>query len=104
MNTPMKVLFTFSGDFKRVTGVIWENDDGDIVERILMPSGTTRDKTLNFDTLLDVRNQLGRSMYPLYPAEVADVRTAFKYMGKAADLVELLPEADLDEQPDLPAA
>lgn len=101
MNTPMKVLFAYTPDFKRIEGVIWAEETGEVVERILMPNGSTKQRTLNFASLLDARNQLGRSMYPLYPAEIGDLRSAFKYLGKASDLVELLPEAELDEQADI---
>lgn len=98
----MKVLFAYSTDFKKVQGVIWQDESG-IKERTLMSDGTTRDKDLNYESLVDVRQQLGRAMYPLYPAEVDDIRLAFKYLGKASDLVELLPEADLDGQPNITA-
>jgi hypothetical protein len=32
----------------------------------------------------------------LYAAVVDDLRSAFQYLGKASDLVELLPEAQID--------
>lgn len=98
----MQVLFAYSTDFKKIQAVIWQDETG-INERTLMSNGTTRDKQLNFTSLSEVHQQLGRAMYPMYPAEVDDIRLAFKYLGKASDLVELLPEADLDGQPDLTA-
>jgi hypothetical protein len=75
------------------------------VSRIWRNDGSVTEKALAADTLIDAIDAQG--LYsPTYPAEVDDLRSAFKYLGKAADLVETLPEVDLSNagQPNSPAS
>ena len=100
-----KVLFGYSGDLRTVASVYWQDGDTD-KHRVLKTDGTIVDREFHEPTLAAVKNRYGRSMHPLHAAEVDDLRSAFKYLGKASDLIELLPEVDLEdaEQPDKESA
>jgi hypothetical protein len=55
-------------------------------------------KTNNYDEnyvhLSDIAREAG-SHTQVYGAEVDDVRSALKYLGKSPDLVEMLPSVDI---------
>ena len=91
----MKVIFSVAVSRFVVIAVTWKDDDGDIVERTLLSDGSVKDRVLNDPTLYSAMgSRHGSSSYAV-PVEVADVRSAFKYLGKSSDLVELLPEATI---------
>lgn len=89
----MLVLFGFSGDLKKTAKVFFVDNDGLVRYRYMRPDGTVTLRETGLKTLEDVARDHANRMSPLYPAEVGDVRSAFKYIGKSADLVDLLPEA-----------
>ena len=90
----MLVVFVFDGDHDRVREVIWQKAENLVVSRIWRSDGSIVEKAKVADTLIGAIDATG--LYSsTYPAEVDDIRSAFKYLGKAADLVETLPEVDL---------
>ena len=95
----MKVLFGYAANFETITAVCWQADDGSVMERVLRRDGVTVNYKHPHEDLPEMWRELGGSMNPMYPAEVEDLRTAFKYLGKSSDLVELLPRADLGPEP-----
>ena len=98
----MKVLFGYSADFSKISAVCWQTEDGEVVERVLRIDGSTKDYVHPHETIEDMWKHVGAVMDLMYPAEVDDIRTALKYLGKSSDLVELLPKATFDavRQPD----
>jgi hypothetical protein len=96
----MVVLFGYSADYSKVTSIFYADEDGVVVQKTLRSDGTVKERRHPHETLAEVMKDLGRSLSPLYAAEVDDLRSAFKYLGKAADLVSLLPGADLDDHDD----
>lgn len=92
----MTVLFGYSLDFEHVTTVYWEQD-GIVKMRVLRGSGMAEEDMPEYQTLAQLKADLGRGVYVMYPAVVGDLRSAFKYLGKSTDLVETLPEVDLAE-------
>jgi hypothetical protein len=77
-----------------IDSVFWQTPDADhAMVRTLRSDGVITDKALNHD-LSWVMNRLSSSQYWMYAAQLDDVRTAYKYLGKNPDLVELLPEAE----------
>lgn len=101
----MLVVFVFDGDHDRVREVMWQKAENLVVSRVWSDDGSIAEKALSADNLIQAIDAQG--LYsPTYPTEVDDLRSAFKYLGKAADLVETLPEVDLSNggQPTSPAA
>ena len=96
----MKVMFSYNSGFDRISSVYWE-ESGAVKSRTLLSNGSFRDKDHRFKTLREAFRELYGSYNPFYVAEVDDIRSAFKYLGKASDLVETLPKASFDdaEQP-----
>lgn len=90
----MKVIF--GADHEHVFEVYWD-EGGEIKNRVLMTDGSTEDHEVQCDFLSDVLRTHGSSYIHYYAVEVDDVRVAFKYLGKAADLVATLPEVSLAE-------
>jgi hypothetical protein len=91
----MTVMFGYSGDFSKVSAVYYIDDEGMVAVRRLMSDGKIAQEELPYDSLQAAHDDLRSSMNPLYVAQVNDVRTAFKYLGKSSELIELLPEAEL---------
>ena len=91
----MQVIFTMSMDGSRVTSVSWQ-DGGSFTGRALLADGSikTNDYDENYVHLSDVAREAG-SHTQVYGAEVDDVRSALKYLGKSPDLVEMLPSVDV---------
>ena len=90
----MIVVFGFDSSRSRVIEVIWE-DDGVVKSRMLLSDGSTKEEVTDAVDLKEAMNEFGGAYAPMYPAEVDDLRSAFKYLGKASDLAETLPEAEL---------
>jgi hypothetical protein len=89
----MIVIFGYMAD-GNVDSVYWQQPEDDHAKvRTLRSDGVIVDKDMNHD-LEWVMNRLSSSQYWMYAAQVDDVRTAFKYLGKRPDLVQLLPEAN----------
>lgn len=91
----MLVIFVFDGDHDRVREVIWQKAETLVVSKQWFPDGTFKDSVLAADDLIQAQEERCGSYSPCYPAEVGDLRSAFKYLGKSADLVETLPDVDL---------
>ena len=91
----MQVIFGYIVPSGKVVAVYWE-DNGRIVERSMKSDGTVTDKHPNFPDMATLHRRLSTSHYPMYAAEVGDIRSALKYLGKSRDLVELLPEIHFD--------
>lgn len=90
----MNVIFSYMSD-GIVDSVYWQDlASGTTMERTLKSDGSVSDQVLA-NGLDWVVNFLQSSHVYMYPAVVDDVRTAFKYLGKSSDLVQLLPEADI---------
>jgi len=95
--TQMTVMFGYTGDFKKISSVYFLDGDRVSVRRY-RDDGTTVDRLLMYHSIVDAYRDLNSSINPLYPAEVSDVRSAFKYLGKSSELIDLLPEAELGSQ------
>lgn len=96
----MHVVFVFDSN-DRTRRVMWVNEgDSCVMARIMKDDGSVADEKVGCSGLHDAMRRYGGAYTPMYPAEVGDLRSAFKYLGKAADLVETLPEAHVrDIQP-----
>ncbi len=92
----MNVLFRYSPDFTKVNAVYWETEEGAVKRKYLRSDGTVLQDDVDMSTLAQICNRVGGSHIAMYPAVVDDLRSAFQYLGKASDLVELLPEAPID--------
>ena len=90
----MVVIFLFKPDYSRVVEVFWE-EGGGVKSKILREDGVVETRDDDTKDLHDTMMRVGGPYTPMYPAEVDDLRLAFKYLGKAADLVETLPEASI---------
>jgi len=93
----MHVVFVFD-DEDRVRRVMWD-DDGVVKARTLYGDGSVSDDSLGHAGLHSAMHKTG-GYSSAYATEVDDLRSAFQYLGKAADLVETLPEVNVvDAQP-----
>jgi hypothetical protein len=86
----VNVLFISS--MGRTRGVAWQRDVDIVLHRVWYDNGTTEDKICDSDTLFEAIRELGGLYSHVHIAEVVDLRSAFKYLGKASDLAETLPE------------
>jgi len=93
----MKVMFGYNADCDRITDVYWATPEG-VDCRSIRDDGSFKEEQLGYATLREAYKSLYGSFNPFYVTEVDDVRAAFKYLGKASDLVETLPEASLDDE------
>lgn len=94
----MRVLFVSSQG--RTRAVVWQKDVDIVLARVWYDNGTTEDKICDSDTLFDAIDEWGGLYSGVHIAEVDDLRSAFKYLGKASDLAETLPEVSAyDIQP-----
>lgn len=91
----MLVIFVFDGDRDRTREVIWQKAESLIVSKQWFPDGSFKDTVLAADDLVQALEERGGIYSPCHPAEVGDLRSAFKYLGKSADLAETLPDVDL---------
>lgn len=91
----MLVIFVFDGDRDRVREVIWQKAETLVVSRQWFPDNTFKEEVLAADDLQQALDERVGIYSPCHPAEVGDLRSAFKYLGKSADLVETLPDVDL---------
>jgi hypothetical protein len=91
----MLVIFVFDGDRDRTREVIWQKAEGLVVSKQWFPDGVVRDTVLAADDLVQALEERGGIYSPCHPAEVGDLRSAFKYLGKSADLAETLPDVDI---------
>lgn len=94
----MNVLFVSTQG--RTRAVIWQQDVDIVLARVWHDNGTTEDKICDSDTLYEAIDEWGGLYSGVHVAEVDDLRSAFKYLGKASDLAETLPEVSVyDIQP-----
>jgi hypothetical protein len=91
----MVVIFVFDGDRDRVREVIYQKADNLVASRQWLSDGSLKDTVLAADDLIQAMEERGGLYSPCHPAEVEDLRSAFKYLGKSADLAETLPDVDL---------
>ena len=91
----MQVIFIMSMDGSRVDSVSWQ-DGGSFTGRTMMDDGSikTNDYDENYVHLADVAQDAG-SHTQVYGAEVDDIRSALKYLGKSPDLVKMLPSVNI---------
>jgi hypothetical protein len=94
----MRVVFGFDSSHDRVVKVLWEDDRGQVKVRIRKPDGSTKYRDMGHAGLAEVVLSVGGAYSPMYPTDVDDLRSAFQYLGKAADLVETLPKAYLGDK------
>jgi len=93
----MNVVFVFDGK-DRTRRVMWEDEESGCVRaRLLMSDGAVSEEVVDCSGLYDAMVQYAGPYTPMYPAEVDDLRSAFKYLGKASDLAEMLPEAHVTD-------
>ena len=88
----MNVLFVSSQG--RTRAVVWQRDTDIVLARVWYDNGKTEDKICDSDTLYDAIKEWGGLYSGVHIAQVDDLRSAFKYLGKASDLAETLPEVD----------
>lgn len=86
----MKICF--ASENGRTNAVIWQKDVDVVMARVIFNNGTTEDRICDADTLYDAVKEWSGSYSTVHIAEVDDLRSAFKYLGKASDLAETLPE------------
>jgi 3-mercaptopyruvate sulfurtransferase SseA len=90
----MKFLITSSVETGRVDQILWK--EGDIVvSKTLYRDGTQEKRTTYHATLFDAAGEMGNGYSSSRLVDVADVRSAEKYLGKSSDLVNALPEQDI---------
>jgi hypothetical protein len=91
----MQIIFTMSMDGSRVDSASWQ-EGGTFTGRTLMDDGSIKvnDYDENYVHLSDIAREAG-SHTQVYAAEVDDVRSALKYLGKSPDLVEMLPSVNI---------
>jgi len=89
----MKILFVSANG--RTHAVVWQKDVDIVLARVLYDNGKTEDKICDSDTLYDAVDEWGGLYSSVHIAEVDDLRSAFKYLGKASDLAETLPEVSV---------
>ncbi len=91
----MVVIFEFTMDRGRVEAVHWE-ENGSMVGKVLAPDGSLNDERREHIThLSELAREVAGGQGQVYSAEVDDVRSALKYLGKSADLVQMLPFVDV---------
>ena len=93
----MKVLLGYSPSDAKIFSVHWKDDNGELHERMVKSDGSSKEEIMTRSSLKWALDHLSSSHYCMYPAIVGDIRTAFKYLGKSADLAFLLPEAEIDD-------
>ena len=86
----MKVVFVSENG--RTNAVLWQKGAGVVMARVLFNSGKTEDQVCDSDTLYRAADEWSGSYSSVHVSEVDDLRSAFKYLGKASDLAETLPE------------
>jgi hypothetical protein len=99
----MKVLIVSSIDTGRVEQIIWQEGVKLVAEKTMYKDGTVEEDATYHDTLLDAANEINGSYSIWRLVDVADLRSAEKYLGKSSDLVNTLPELDI-HAPDEPDA
>ncbi len=91
----MVVIFEFTMDGERVEGVHWE-ENGCMVGKNLMQDGSLRDsRREHCPHMSELAREVAGGWGHIYSAEVDDIRSALKYLGKSTDLVKLLPFVDV---------
>ena len=91
----MVVIFEFTMGGERVEAVHWE-EKGCMVGKVLAPDGTIKDERREHcPHLSDLAREVAGGQGQVYAAEVDDVRSALKYLGKSADLAQMLPRVDV---------
>ena len=91
----IKVLFGYSVGVYIVTAVMWKQN-GTLMERRLRSDGTVHESEVG-ETMFFAWHHLSSTHYGLGAYQVDDIRTAFKYLGKSVDLIEMLPGATIDK-------
>jgi hypothetical protein len=101
----MKVLIVSSVDTGKVTQILWHDVDC-VSSKTLYRDGTQEEKATYYATLLDAANEMGNGYSVSRLVDVADIRSAEKYLGKSSDLVNTLPEQDIyaPDEPDASAS
>lgn len=96
----MNVVFVFDGN-DRTRQVMWHDEKSGCVKvRMMKDDDSISEDVVSCNGLYDAMRRYGGAYMPMYPAEVDDLRSAFKYLGKASDLAEMLPQANVtDPQP-----
>lgn len=89
----MNVLFVSS--MGRTRAIVWQRAADIVMARVWYDNGTTEDKICDSDTLFQAVDEWGGLYSGVHIAEVDDLRSAFKYLGKASDLAETLPEVSV---------
>lgn len=91
----MQVVFVMDLEGSRVASVHWQDGDK-FVGKALMGDGSLVDDNYDNAThLSDVAREGAGGHGQSYVAEVDDVRSALKYLGKSPDLVQMLPRVDV---------
>jgi len=77
---------------------MWEDDGGTCIKsRTLFSDDSVKEELVTCKGLRDAMRLYAGPYTPMYPAEVDDLRSAFKYLGKASDLAEMLPQAHVSD-------
>jgi hypothetical protein len=98
----MVVIFEFTMDGKRVEAAHWEEGDC-MVGKVLAADGSIKDERRpDCPHLSELAREVAGGQGQAYAAEVDDVRSALKYLGKSTDLVRLLPHVDVHDADDAP--
>lgn len=93
----MKILVVSSAGDNRIRRVIWQADTNLVACRRMYDDGVTSDEAMPQDTLYEAMEDISNEYTDVRLVEIADLRSAFKYLGKSADLINTLPELDVND-------
>jgi len=93
----MKIIFASQNG--RTNAVIWQKDLGLIMARVMFNNGTVEDQVCDSGDMRSAANEWSGSYSAVHVAELDDLQSAFKYLGKASELSETLPEVNFYDSP-----
>lgn len=92
------VVFGYGPDFSRVVSVYWQDDEG-VKGKHIRNNGEVFEKSYRYSSLRQCIDDVSGTYSPVRPAQVEDLRSAFKYLGKSSELADMLPEAQIEGEP-----
>jgi len=98
----MVVVFEFTMDGGRVSSVHWEESGCMVGKRLAADGSISDERRPECPHLSELSRELAGGHGSAYAAEVDDVRSALKYLGKSSELVALLPHVDVHDADDAP--
>lgn len=91
----MVIVFDISTQTHKVRGVYWEEGES-FAGKHLVSDGSLEDISMPGPMhISELVRELAGGQGHAYPAEVDDIRSGLKYLGKSSDLAEMLPQVDV---------